>query len=94
MKLFDNISAEKLFKTIPFTQVCMAIHKEKAKEYCRDDKFDWHTELVNAGILFGLAFFITLGATNNYELGATIGTIQGLIAFFTRLAIKRGIYAK
>lgn len=70
----------------------MALHREKAKEYCRNDIFDWQTELTNAGILFGLAFFITVGATNDFMLGASIGVIQGFVAFFTRLAIKRGIY--
>ncbi len=98
--LFKDIQVEKLFKAIPFTHVCLAIHgEEKAKEYCRDDKFDWQTETINVMCWAGLMAFTVWGANgmNNFSdiiLGLKAGFLAGGFAFFGIFATKKGLYKK
>ena len=94
-----GINGEKLFKAIPFTLVCTAIHKEKAKEYCTDNKFDWHTEIANVLVWSGLVAFTSWGTggmdgIEEIVIGLKSGFLAGGMAFFTRMAMKRKLYSK
>lgn len=93
------IQIVKLFKVIPFTITCFALHsKREAQAYCRENKFDWSTELVNGLLLGLLTFCTTLGSlgfwleVSSVEVAMTAAGFNGITAFFARLAIKRGIY--
>ncbi len=95
-----GVNPDKLFKSFSFSHVCIAIHgEEKSKEYCRDEKFDWYTELANVACWAGLVAFTTWGTggmAGFEELfnGLKAGFVAGGLAFFTRLAMKRKLYTK
>lgn len=60
--------------------------------------FDWGDALADSGILAGLSFFTTMGATHLVGVptleAVLAGAIAGSIEFFTLMAIKRGLKEK
>ena len=91
-----SLQSHKLFKAIPFGKTCQLIKTAQGKDPapCEGNGDMLVTELLNSAVLAGLTIFSTLATADtgdSFFPALKSGLIVGGLAFFTRLAIKRGI---